>query len=299
MRPGIIVILITLTATAMAETRPRHRLRYQNFTVFRVNPGGVQNQFELGYRVRLYDREDILFRTGYAGVSFNPTLTPALVRLGVKAEIEPLAVLLLSAKWEWIQYFGVLNHLQSFTDTDSDYSDTSIEARGESRAQGGWQLTLSAEVRAKLGPLVVRDRLNMMLSHFELESGHRVWYDPSFDLLTPDQGWSLTNDADLLLFLLNKRLIVGVRHNTSHAFYPDGALGKGGVQDNTPLQRLGPLVAWRFFDEPGAIWNRPTLVLLVNWYLEHPNRTGRDTSQALPYMAFGFAFSGDLLPRTP
>ena len=292
-----LMMMMTTLSVASATERPRHRLRYQNFTVVRLNPLGFQNQFELAYRYRLYNRDDLLFRTGYAGVSLNPTVTPALIRLGVKAEVEPIAVLKLGVRWEWIQYYGVLDHLQSFANTDADYSDTAIQAGGDAdtnRPQGGWQLTLRGELRAKVGPVVFRNTLKALLTGFDLPSGHRVWYDPYYDALTPGRGWSLVNDADLLVFLFGKRLILGVRHNVTHALFSDESIGSQDV-DDTPMQRLGPLIAWRLFDDPGAAWNRPTIVLLVSWYLQHPNRTGRDVDQAIPYAAIGFAFSGDLL----
>ena len=54
-----------------------------------------------------------------------------------------------------------------------------------------------------------------------------------------------------------------------------------------------------YFDEPGEAFNKPTILLLVNWYLDHRWRTGADVSQAFPYIVLGFAFSGDLIDWRP
>lgn len=297
---GLVLALCLLTAEpSRAEDTPRHRLRYVNFTVLRINPLGLQNQFQLNYRYKLYDSDSILFKTGYAGAGFHNVITPGLVKAGLFVEAEPIAVLRLNARWEYIQYYGVLGHMRSFANIDADYSDTAIDAgeeAGQEEANGGMQVTLSAELRAKVGPVVVRSKLQGIYSHFALPHSNPVWYDPFYDLLTPAKGWTLLNDADVLVMLFDKRLILGVRHNLTHAFYPDKAIGPNGRDTaDTPTQRLGPLVAYRIFDDPGSAWNRPTVVLLVNWYLQHPSRTGQDVNQAIPYMAIGFAFDGDLL----
>ena len=51
----------------------------------------------------------------------------------------------------------------------------------EGEANGGWQVTLTTEVRAKVGPVVVRNRLNTVYSDFGIGAGREVWYDPFED----------------------------------------------------------------------------------------------------------------------
>jgi len=290
-----LVLGLVWVSNASAELLPQHRLHYQSLTLLRVNPQGLEQRFQLGYRYRLYDREEALFRTAYVGASVQPIVTPAFARLGVQAELEPLAILQLKVRWDWLQYFGVLNHLQSFSDTDGRYSDEALkETRDSAQTAGGWLLTLGATLQGKVGPVVFRSQFNAVRHELEVQEGHATWYDPSADLLAPVQGWTLTNDADLLLMLLDEQLIVGVRHNWMESLLPDAARGASS-DEHTRTQRIGPLLAWRFFDEPGTAWNRPTVLLLLQWYLEHPHRTGQFSSQALPYVVLGFAFSGDLL----
>jgi hypothetical protein len=82
----------------------------------------------------------------------------------------------------------------------------------------------------------------------------------------------------------------------SHHFYRDSDFLPGeAIEDpNGPIMRLGPVLAYRFFDEPGEAFNQPTILAIVNWHLKHRWRTGLDTHQALPYIALAFSFSGEL-----
>jgi hypothetical protein len=51
-----------------------------------------------------------------------------------------------------------------------------------------------------------------------------------------------------------------------------------------------PIVAFSFNTREYSSFNKPTLLAIVNWYLDHPNREG-----ALPYVLIGFSFSSDFL----
>jgi len=289
-----------VSAVETLPPTPESQLFYTNLTVFRLNPLGLQNQFELDYRHRLYDPGDsILLAQNYAGFGIAPTFTPGLMRLGVTAKVQPLAILKLEAKWEYLSYFGNFNFIQSFADTTGDYSDTGIEAGGDAGrnfAADGWQLTLDAEVRARVGPVIVRNRFKANYQEVALKTDDPLYHEPYNDLLLTREGWYFTNDLDLLV-QVNPNLIIGVRHAMLATSYPASAY-PGGVavdDDNSPVHRLGPLIAYTFFDEPGESFNRPTILVLANWYLQHRFRAGQDVSQAFPYLVVGFAFSGDLV----
>ena len=60
---------------------------------------------------------------------------------------------------------------------------------------------------------------------------------------------------------------------------------------------MGPFVAWRLTDEEkyvDSMFRRPTLVVLSQWFLQHPYRTGQDVSQGVPWIAVVLAFDGQL-----
>jgi len=91
-------------------------------------------------------------------------------------------------------------------------------------------------------------------------------------------------------------LAAGARLSTAAAFYRDSDFLPGESTDNpnTPWVRLGPAVAYTFSEKQGAAFNKPTVLLLSQWWLEHRYRAGQDISQALPCITLAFRFEGEL-----
>jgi hypothetical protein len=284
-----------------AEPPVTSELTYLSFNVIRLNPLGLQSQFDLDWKVRLYDPGDSLLKSNnFASIGVSPMISPALSRLGISAKLQPLAILKLEVRWDYLAWFGNFDLLQSWTDANVDFSDTAIKQGGDegrNYAADGWQVTFDIEARAKVGPMIVRNRFRAAYLDVALRGDDRVFYDQYFDLLLPRQGWFFTNDADLL-FQVTPELIMGVRWAFMGVEYTaDNFTTSTGTNTNSqPMHRFGPLVAYTFFDEPGASFNKPTILLMLNWHLVHPSRTGQDVSQAIPYTVLGFAFSGRLLP---
>ncbi|MFT7578807.1 MAG: hypothetical protein ACI9MR_000468 [Myxococcota bacterium] len=298
---GILATTLVFSAsTATAAEGDDSRLFYQNLTVIRYNPLGLQNQFMIDYRLKMYDPGDsVLLKNNYVGLTAVPILTPAGTRLGLGFKIRPLNIFKLEVKWEFLNFWGNFDLLQSFEDPNADFSDSTIKDRGEADlnyASEGWQLTIDAELRAKIGPVIVRSRFKAMYVDMALQGSDTVWYDQYYDMLLPAEGWFYTNDADIL-YQATPELIIGLRHTMAIVSYPDEAfaVGQSRSTDSTPSHRLGPIVAYTFYNRPEESFNKPTILLLVNWYLEHRWRTGEDVDQAIPYVVLGFAFSGDLL----
>jgi len=275
-------------------------LGYTNLTALRVNPLGLQDQLELDLWWRLFDPGDSpLLANNSFSVGVAPILSPASARLGVALKLRPLNIFKIEVKWEYLAWFGNFDLLQSFGSPRDDFSDSAIEAGGEAgrnSAQDGWQLTLDAEARAKVGPVIIRSRFKAGYVDVPLDGDDTVFFEQYYDLLLPSRGWFFINDADLLA-TLGPHLIIGVRHTVMAVDYPDDAYRDGEPRKTTssPVHRVGPLVAWRFFDEPGAAFNQPTLLVLAQWHLQHRWRTGADVDQAVPYLVVAFAFTGELL----
>jgi len=73
-------------------------------------------------------------------------------------------------------------------------------------------------------------------------------------------------------------------------------------------QRLGLFGAYTLRDSGPSRFNKPTLVLILSWYLSHKYRAGTPgtldpghtaddyISRAVPYVIAGFAFESDFLP---
>lgn len=294
--------LPTLAHAAEVPPPPGLALIYSSLTVLRVNPLGLQEQAEIGLQARMWSSDSLLLKDSFAGIYFSPLLTPAFLAPAVTIKVQPLAVLRLEARYAWVKYLGTFNLLQSYPSPAADYSDSALEARGDAAYDtSGTNLTLTAELRGKVGPVVARTRLAAAYHDMELNAGDRVWYDQYYDLLVSGSGWTLTNDLDVLYQIpmdeaSGSMLMLGARYTLGVPLYGDADYPAGAVQehDNGPFHRVGPMAVYTFFDEPGAAFNKPSIIAIVNWHLVHRFRTGEDTSAALPYLVIAFAFTGEL-----
>ncbi|MCI0573303.1 MAG: hypothetical protein L0Y66_21360 [Myxococcaceae bacterium] len=306
------LLLTVLTASlggAQAQTLqdgppPQHRLVYRNALFVRVNPVGLIDDARITYRFRLYPSESLALRDNFIGIGLAPSASPAFGRVGVLAEFQPLTLLQVSALWERVQYFGGFNFLQSFPSARSPFGDTLLSQRSglpesdplRNYTAGGSQLTLGANLQVKVGPVVARTQAKLVRPDFALREGDTVLYDSVYDVLAPNRGWFFTNDADVL-YQPGGPLMMGVRWTMTQAFYGAEHFATGEVQEDlNAMHRVGPLVAYTFFNQDGAAFNSPTLFATANWWVRHRYRAGQESSALMPMVAVGISFSGDLLP---
>jgi hypothetical protein len=285
---------------------PRTRFVYRTLNVFRYNPLGLISDNHLAMRYRLFEPDSLLFSDTYVGLGITPTLSGGYSRIGVLAEVKPLALIRLWTKLEMTGYYGIFDHLQSFRTAGDDFSDGGLSLLGElaeensgrNYATWGFELTLGMDLQMKLGPIAARNLTRAVRGDYKLRGDDRLYYDPQYDVLAPNRGWFISNDTDLL-YVSDFGLVAGVRANTAMPFY-DASHYRGVDPADAPLNgptfRAGPLVAYTFFDDPGAWFNKPTLLAIVNWNIAHRWRTGADVHQAIPYALVGFIMVGDLLP---
>jgi hypothetical protein len=289
--------------------RPQHSVFLRNTFVGRLNPVGLVDLMQLSYRHRLYKEEEAALADNFVGLGVVPSLSPAFARVGPILEFQPASVLQLWASYEVLYYFGAFNFLQSFPSPLADFSDTEIRRRGDlpdgdplkHYAASGTQLNLGGTAQIKVGPIAVRNLFRAMRPDYDARSGDRVVYDILFDTLVPDGGWFVNNDVDAL-YVTSFGLSAGARWTANYSFFRarDYAPGEDASQNpNTPMHRVGPVVAYSFWKDRGGAFDNPTLLLIANWWLEHRWRTGADVGQGVPYLAFGFQFSGELLKPPP
>ncbi len=275
---------------------PTQRIAYESTLGARLNPLGLELQYSLAYRHRLYASDSAALRDNYFGVVLNPTLNPAITRFGVALEFRPLTLLQFQGGVHQVGYVGSFKHLQTFPSASADFSDTARDVRGDAGAnhpRHGLEAFARTVALAKLGPIVIRDDLMFTYSKLALTNDDPVYYHPRFDVLAPDSGWFLHNDSDVV-FMSDFGLIAGVRNSLTHAFIPDEALGGSAAEDNSPMLRLGPLAAFTIFDHPGERFNKPTIIAMAQWWLLHRFRTGEDVHQGIPLVTIAFRFEGDL-----
>lgn len=280
---------------------PEGRFVHRNLIAARVNPLGLGWEGRFAYRQRLYASNAIALRDNFVSVGLAPALTPTYGRLGPVVEVQPATFLGLWVGLDWMQYFGILSHLQSFPRASSDFSEGRIRAlvalpetdRLHPYAAGGTMFTFGANVNLRFGRVVVRDAFKAFMPDFRLRPGDSVMYEQLSDLLLGNRSFTLTNDLDLLLEL-PRGVYAGLRYSAGVPLY---GRGQGGADNDT--HRLGPFLVWRVFDRDGAAFNQPTFALVVNWYAKHRYKTGAETPAALPYLAIAFQTNGDLVPLPP
>jgi hypothetical protein len=297
------------------QQAPRHRLLLGVLVGARLNPIGLEAQLRMGYQLRLHDREKPLYRDNFVFLGLYPRINPASVKLGPSIELQPLSVFNLRLGAEYANYFSSFGALQSFLSPLDAYSDRALldgQERQRNYATHGAHVVIEPTLQGKLGPVALRNKLSIEYWRMQLRDGDRVFYEATYDTLLSRSGWLLTDDLDLLVFV-GPALVLGFRYSMVKPLYraADFQPGDAIPQEDNAHHRVGPALAYTFFDRSGRRFNKPTLVLLLAWYLDHRYRTGGAetaivprqfvSSAGLPYVVLAFSFQLDLLPmrRSP
>ena len=294
----------------------QHRLVQETIVALRYNPLGLAVKSKAEYQYRLYESSEKAFEQNFVAPGVFMDVTPANIKIGPTLAIQPLSVLQVSAGYYLLNYFGSFDRVQSFTTLDADYSDDAIKENAgleppANYSASGSVLQLGGKFQIKAGPVAVRSTNRAMKFSLATKenpaTGEKdpLFYESELDLMVPANGWAYQVDNDVLYFT-DFGLMAGLRHTYATAFYSDDIDAGTGPATTGVNHRIGPFLAYRFHTDPiekRSFYNEPTLVLLVNWYLNHTYRTGDDAdgarehtgSQAMPYIALAYRFTGDIL----
>lgn len=320
-------------AAPLPPLAPQNRLVLSNLLVLRLNPVGLEDQIRFGLQHRLSEESDgPLKRDSFLFAGIAPRVNPAFIKLGPSVEIQPLSIFNLRVGVEYVQLFGTFGFLQSYSSATDEYDDKRIatcstrSALDQCRYQGadgtevvgasdvrnsaaaGLHLMIEPTLQLKLGPVALRNKLAIEYWSMGTRLGDRTFYDVTLDTLVPKRGWVIANDLDAV-FVTRFRLSAGLRYSLVQALYQDSDFRVG--EDRTPadnmVQRLGPLVSYSFFDRGYTHFNKPTLLLLVSWYVDHRYRAGQAPaailpgvfvqSPGMPYILLGFSWQSDFINR--
>jgi hypothetical protein len=254
---------------------PQSRLYLGSLTVARYHPIGLEAQNRLMYSYMLYDSTSPILRNNFVKIGPSLKINPTGLKLGPFFDLQPLAVLHFRFGYEFVFYFGTLGYMQSYTTSDADYSDAQRDdSKEDSYSTSGHHLFAETTIQMKISYFVARSKFAFAYWDVNLKDGERYFYDGTLDTVIPINELLWNNDTDLLF--VKEKLALGVRYS--------------GVFPLTEAthQRIGPVVAWSFNTRDYTTFNRPTLIFLLAWYLEHPNREG-----GIPYIVLGFSFSSD------
>ena len=308
-KAAIIAAGVFLCAEASAQSLadrapPQHRVVHRELVALRGNPTGLILDSRLAYRFRLYRDEGLALRDNYIGAGAALVASPAFVRVGPYVELAPASFVTLWSSLQYSAYFGSFGLMQSFASPRDDFSDEELDRRKDlfdddplkNYSASGLELTIGVDLQARVRSLAVRSQSRLIRADLDLRDGDNVFYDQATDVLMPDAGISFITDLDAAYLTMDDHLVLGLRYTASVPFYSADSYQPSEPQehDNT-THRAGPVIAYTFFNRDGASFNSPTVLLLVQWWLDHRYRTGAETSQAIPLAAVGFRFTGDLI----
>ncbi len=311
MRPSVLFFAALLSTSALAQAYvdgppPLHRIVYRNTLAGRINPLGASYDGRLMYRFRLFESSSLALRDNFIGAGLAITASPAFVNVGPYIEFQPLSVLGFWATYQYSRYFRTFGLFQSYPSAESsNFSDVENSRRAalprtdplSNYQTDGTQLLIGSDFQVKVWQIVIRNKARLIRSDYTLRAGDTVYYDQIYDVLAPNHGWFFTDDVDVLWQRADLKLMIGARYTGTTAFYDGRQYLAGEEQKNlNALHRVGPFAAYTFKVDDGAVFNNPTVFVLVQWWLMHRYRTGAVSSQAFPMLAIGFQFTGDLLP---
>lgn len=292
--------VVTPDAVQSGSDIPRHRVYYESLAGVRYNPLGLQERMTIGYRMRLTDkpRDDLFFGDSYAWVGFTGLQTAAFMRAGPWARLMPISVLRLQAGYELARYNGAFNQMLTWDNNSAvNYSDDNLEqlAQDGTLKATGTVMTLEARIQAKAGPVALRGTLGRYQYNYDVDG--YAFYDQTLDILAPTDGVVRSGDFDLL-YVASDNLTVGARstHTRSDAEF---AADDSEALRNASIDRTGLLVAYKFKQDLGSRFDQPTVYTICQWHINHEYRAGQETSRAVPYLAIGFAFTGDAVAWEP
>ncbi len=312
----LLAVLAPGAAAAEPAERPPQpaswRLVLSDLSVIRLNPLGLETRARFGLQKRLYASERKVSANNFGFLGSFAKLNPASANLGLGGELQPLSMFNLRAVAEVQRYFGALGYLQSFPSANSVYSDARLDDLADSaRGANVFHAAIQPTLQLRVGPVAVRAALQLDYWDLALRSGDTTAYEPTFDTLLPDRGFTLSTDTDVL-FVGRPGLALGVRHSYVRPLYErrhfiDDA-DEAAYDGANAHQRLGLFGAYTLRDTGPSTFNKPTVLLIVSWYLSHRWRAGTPglpelgttsedyISRAFPYLLAGFAFESDFLP---
>lgn len=297
---------------------PENRLYLGDLSVIRMNPIGLETQNRLMFQHRLKDTPEVLFADTFWAAGGSLKLNPAYFKVGPLVDYQPIALLNFRLGYEFIHYFGSFGYLQSKDDPHEAYSDTDLDAgdaAGEAYITNGHHLFVEPTFQVKVKKVVVKSKFSLEKWNLDLNEGDTVFYDATLDTLVPNagNGWIWANDTDLL-FLAKPKLVAGIRYTVVAPRYAEGltvdaddvATARPGYQpqDDATLptldeledlnghKRVGPMVAYSFHTRNYTHFNKPTLLAVTGWYVDHNSRQG-----GAPYILIGFGFTSDLMDK--
>lgn len=282
---------------------PESQWAYGNMLALRYNPLGLQNELFIGYKSRLYraPQSDLLFGKAYWWAGAVSRVSPQFAQTGLFVRALPVAVLELQGIFSYVRGISDAERIPSYytQGTQDAVATTSSDQHPSGNLIGsGWQASLQARFQVKIKNIALRS--TNLFRRFDLrnegnEDPSELFYDQTLDLVTPQRSWVYQNDVDLLYTDSAQPWVFGARYTYSKVLSADQEeLMKR--DEIYSIQRAGLLFAWKWNGEATAegleARRRHALIILSQWHVSHPLRTGQSMPTGVPYFAIIYSLSG-------
>lgn len=295
------------------------RLVVSDLTIFRLNPTGLETRARIGVQKKIYPSAKKVTENNFWFAGAFPKINPASAHLGIGGELQPASIFNVRTFFEVQKYFGSFGYLQSFTSANTNYSDATLAENKdmptpatEPQSASGMRFSVQPMLQLKFGKIAFRSLAMFDYWNVSVRDGDTVAYEPTVDTLLPDQGWTVTTDTDLLYVPKDRGgLAAGLRHTWVKPIYAGkhftDTTDENNYDGQNSHQRLGLFAAYTIKDEGPSRFNKPTVILILSWYLTHKYRAGEPgtldpghdaddyRTRAFPYIVLGFAFESDFL----
>ncbi|MBT6491250.1 MAG: hypothetical protein HOK97_15875, partial [Deltaproteobacteria bacterium] len=186
---GAAVVLTALPFSSYAQEAEepslaphKQRLMQETIVALRYNPLGLAVKSRAEYQYKLYESEKRIFERNYIAPGLFLDFTPANIKVGPTLAVQPLTILGLSAGYYFLNYFGTMDRMQSFTSLDENFSDDQ-QKENESYSASGTVLRLGAKFEIKVKEFAFRSTNRAMKFSLDTKDEDPLFYESELDLL--------------------------------------------------------------------------------------------------------------------
>jgi hypothetical protein len=264
---GALVCLALFTSAPSASAEEADGgFRLKTDLGIRGIPSGLNTVTDVGYRVPLFDSDNMLLRKTWLDAGATVALSPGYVWAGGYIEALPLQVLQLRFSVQYMNYFGVLGVLFEPAAPDFGWGvDEQLDARSDDTGVSATGLYYEARItpRIKLGNFVAFS--DTRLIRIDMDVDGPLYVEPYYDML-------LVPEDDMLIARPTAGYLV-MAENPKETYLLLGARWERTITDETDITRdlFAAMAVWKI---PARWWSTgaPRLAVLAGYMLEQENR---------------------------
>ena len=274
--------------SAPSEVADKPRWTRETLGGLQLNHTLAGNKTNVGYLWPLFpDSNALLLKKTHLKAGFLNTLSPVVNTLGAYVEAHPVRLLVWRLSVEGVSIIPLTGSMDSTTDPTLAFDQKSRSQPARDRARYGTvglEAASDLTFQVALAGVALRNTTSLRYHWMRLKEDHRFFYYPLVDLMAENQGFSFQNNTEMV-WMGTEGWLLGLRYSRVEMLY---SADEGRPAGYGKSQQIGPLVAMQLPKSwsGAADWH---LLVMSQWWLQHPNKMGLDAPQWLPAFAIGFA----------